>query len=777
MIAGSAGNIDGIAYGCAHGTFADVNRAVTRSASDVEKRNGSRAARPRFEILAAKLEPPADRPGTVVRTALLDHLAALPDVPLIGVVAPPGYGKTTLLAQWARRRGPSVAWLSCDDSDNDPAVLMRGLVSALGRAVPAVWTVFRSVTSSTAGVAAMSEIVSALGPVTGACMVIDHAESVTDVESRNVLAEFALNLPVGWQLAIASRHSLPLPTGRLRARGEIAEIGAGDLTMGSPEASALIAGASVTMPTAHVDDLVARTEGWPAGLYLAALSIQSGTPHRDAGFAQARDESYMTGYLRAELLDKASRAEVSFLIRTSMLDRMTGSLCDAVLRTTGSARVLDDLAGRNLLVIPLDRQHQWYRYHQILRHLLRSELRRREPELIRTLDVRASQWFHRHDMPEAAISHAQAADESDRVAALVLEVGPSVWATGRAGTILRWMEWLESRNAGKRYPAIAAHGALTLALLGRTEEAERWAAIAEQGDSSGTLADGSTVQSTLDFLRVNLCRDGVAAMRRDAQDSRAGLSPSSPHWVSMLSAEGVSYLIQDDPGRADPILANAYEDARRSGVLPLAGFILAERCLAATAQGRWPAAGTLADQALAVIEDGHLDDYWTSALVFACAASAAVHRGVLADAREQLARAARLRPLLTHVLPVVSVQALLQMARVYIALADAGGAKAVLRQAAAIRRQRPDLGNLWARVEELQVQVRDLSNTGDGVSSLTAAELRVVPLLSTHLSIAEIAQELHVSRDTVKSQLASIYRKLRVTGRAAVVKRAGELSL
>jgi LuxR family maltose regulon positive regulatory protein len=757
--------------------FDHVNQAVDRSDHPFPANTDLGAAVPKFGVLAAKLEPPADRPGTVARTALLDRLAGLQDIPLIGVVAPPGYGKTTLLAQWARQRGATSAWLSCDDSDNDPAVLLTGLAAAVSRVVPAVRTAFRRAAPFTMGVAVMSELVAALRSTTDVFVAIDHAETVTSAEARNVLAEFALNLPSGWQLAFASRHVLPLPMGRLRACGEILEIGPGDLAMNVTEASQLIAGAHVDVSAEQADHLLARTEGWPTGLYLAALSIRAGTLHRDAGFAEARDESFMADYLRAELLDKLSPGEVSFLTRTSVLERMSGPLCDATLNIAGSARVLDDLAGRNLLVIPLDRHKEWYRYHRILRGLLGAQLRRREPDMVATLNVRASQWLQNHGMPEAAISHAQAADDIDHVARLVLDAGPSVWASGRVETVLRWMEWLETRNAVKRYPAIAAHGALTLALLGRAEETERWSSVVEHGDSSGKLSDGSTVESIVAFLRANLCRDGVEAMRREARKSWSGLGPSSPHRATMLCTEGISYLLEDDPDQADVILANAYDDALRTGVWPLTALVLAERCLAAAGRGHWPAAGALAGQALAIVKDGHLEDYFTSAPVYACAAVTEVHQGLLADARNHLARAARLRPLLTYALPVVSVQTLLQMARAYIALADTGGAAAVLRQAATIRRRRPDLGNLWVQAGELQSQVRHLSGGDGGASSLTAAELRLLPLLSTHLSIAEIAQELHVSRDTVKSQLGSIYRKLRVTGRGAAVKRAEELGL
>lgn len=735
-------------------------------------------AGPAFELLSSKLEPPGHRRGTVVRAALIERIAALP-APLIAVVAPPGYGKSTFLAQWAKRRDSPAAWLSCDDGDNDPAVLLTYLTAALGRVVPAAWTAFQKLASSAIGLAVMPEFMAALRSIDhpSLAMVIDHADALTDPECRRVLAEFALGLPPGWQLAIGSRHVLPLPVGRLRARNEIVEVGPDDLAMDGAEASRLISEAHVPLGAAQVGELVHRTEGWPAGLYLAALSIRAGGSHRDAGFAETRTESYMTDYLRTQLLDRASPDEVSFLTRTSVLDRMSGPLCDATLDIAGSARVLEEFAARNLLAIPLDRHKEWYRYHFLFRSLLRAELERREPGMVPILNVRASQWLQRQDMPEAAIRYAQAAGDTDRVARLVLDAAQPVWASGRIETVLRWMEWLDARNAVEKYPAIAVHGALIQALLGRAAEADRWVVVAERGDASGMLADGSTAESVLAYLRAILCRDGIEAMRRDARDAWAGLGPSSPYRATMVYTEGISYLLEGDSGRADPVLANAFDDALKAGAAPLAALVLAERCAAAPEHGRWQEVEVLADQALALVEEGHLEEYWTSALVFAWAAQAALHRGDLAGTRRHLVRAARLRPLLTHALPVVSVQALLQMARVYLGLADSGGALAVLQQAEAIRRRRPDLGNLWEQADGLKSHLRRVSGASGGASSLTTAELRLLPLLSTHLSLGEIAQQLHVTRHTVKAQTASMYRKLGVSSRGAAIARVGELGM
>lgn len=730
-----------------------------------------------FALTESKFHPPGVRPGIVVRTALVERLAAA-RVPVITVAAPPGYGKTTLMSQWAKRIGSRAAWLSCDDGDNDPVVLLSALAVALNRIGPVDPAIFSALASSGADITMVPRLVSAVAsvqpPVT---VLLDHAEAVTNKQCLNTIAEFALRLPPGWQLGLASRTVIPLPAARLRAQGGILEITADDLAMGPREADSLLKGAGVEADEASVRDLLQRTEGWPAGLYIAALAIKSGGRKSDVGFTFTGDDVYMGDYLRSELLDRISAVEASFLIRTSVLDRMCGSLCNAILEETGSAAALEQMEARNLLVVPLDRHREWYRYHHLLRDLLRAELRRREPDLIQDLHFRAAAWFEANGMPQAAIDHAQAAGDYDRVARLILELQQPVWASGRVETVLRWMEWLRDIPSAEHYGAIAAHGSLIFALLGQPSEAERWAGAAERASPGGVLPDGSTMEATLAYLRAILCRKGVGEMRRDARIAWEGLSPASPYRATMLYTEGVSYLLEGDPAPAEPILARALDLATHSGSLPLAGVILAEQCGVAAERNDWPEVTTLAQRAATIVETGHFGDYWTSALVYAWASRAAAYGGDVARARFYLGRASRLRPLLTYALPVVSVQALLEMTRCYMTLADPGGAAAVLAQVHDILQQRPDLGVLPELAGQLQASLATVNARAVGASSLTAAELRLLPLLATHLSYQEIGEQLFVSKNTVKTQAYSAYRKLLVSSRSEAVVRTRELGL
>ena len=279
-------------------------------------------------------------------------------------------------------------------------------------------------------------------------------------------------------------------------------------------------------------------------------------------------------------------------------------------------------------------------------------------------------------------------------------------------------------------------------------------------------------------MQALLCRGGVAQMRRDAQLAMTGLSPASPYRATMLHSEGVSYLLDGDLDRADPLLAHAFDVATSAGAVPFLPVVLAERGIVAIMRDDWYHADALADEALAFVQDGSLDRYWTSALVYAFVARCAtMHRGDLQRAREHVARAARLRPLLSYALPVVSAQTLLELARCYIGLGDTGGTRAVLRQAQDIFQQRPGLGNLPTQAAALRTRLDNDSVPIQGASSLTTAELRLLPLLSTHLTLGEIGERLHVTRNTVKTQAIAIYRKFGVSSRRSAISRMHELGL
>ena len=255
------------------------------------------------------------------------------------------------------------------------------------------------------------------------------------------------------------------------------------------------------------------------------------------------------------------------------------------------------------------------------------------------------------------------------------------------------------------------------------------------------------------------------------------LPPLAKRYPKLLFNEGLAHVIDGDPAGAEPILVRAADAARAIGSVPVETMVLAVLSRIAADRHDWAEADALGDRALRLLDAGTFDEYWTSALVFGCGANLAIHAHRLPEARDLLARAARLRPLLTYALPVVSTMALIEMASAYIALADAAGALAVVRQVRGILRQRPELGLLGEQVDDLSRQVDATVAVLAGGSSLTAAELRLAPMLATRLTLQEIGDALYIARNTVKTQAIAIYRKLGVTSRRAAVDRLRELGV
>ena len=436
--------------------------------------------------------------------------------------------------------------------------------------------------------------------------------------------------------------------------------------------------------------------------------------------------------------------------------------------------MLESLAGSNLL-ISVDRRDQRYRYHQLLRELLLAELERREPELVPELHRRAAAFLEGDGLPELAVDHLQAAGDADEVARLVAALAFPAYAGGRVETARRWLRWFEDQGLVERYPRVAVLGAQMEALLGNPSSAERWAAAAERGQA--TAAPDRTLDASVALLRTFLCHDGMAGVRADADAARAGLAPDSPWLATALLMEGIGHLLDGQAELAEPILHRAGEVAGRPARPRRPRPPWPSRPSSSWNATSWQEAGRLAGRAVDVLRAGNLDDYAMAAFVHTVAARAALALSDPGKAREHLARAIRLRPLLTSAMPHRSVQTLLELARAYLALDDAAGARAVLRQAGEIIRQRPSLGVLPAQAAELAATLDRTGQGPAGATSLTAAELRLLPLLSTHLTLLEIGERLYLSRNTVKTQAVSIYRKLGVSSRSEAMQRVRELGL
>jgi LuxR family maltose regulon positive regulatory protein len=738
------------------------------------------AGGPVFDLLAAKLLRPQVRAETIRRSSLIDRLASDDGRPIVSVVAPAGYGKTTLLSQWAESNGHAFAWVSVDERDNDPKVLLSYVAEALDAIEPVGERVFEALASPVSSVpgSVVPRLVNAFSSMTvPVALVLDDVHLLHDSECRAALSVLADHVPAGSRLVLAGRTDPPLRVARLRAEGRLVEIGPGDLSLTSEEAASLLRAAEVVLGDADVAELHRRTEGWPVGLYLAALYLREGGSLPGAAASFGGDDRFVSEYVESEFLARISRSQRVFLTRTAVLERMSGPLCEAVLDQPGAAAALAELARSNLLLVPLDRRGQWYRYHHLFRDMLLADLERQEPDLIPALRRRAAEWSLRNGLAETALEYSMAAEDVAAAAGLVEKLWLPVDRLGRVTTVQGWFRWLEDRGEIDRHPILVVGAAWAHAYTGRPAEADRWADMADRWFYQRTTEAGDLpTEAWVSTLRANLCRRGVEQMRADADEAARKFTAANIAAPIATVLQGCARLLAGDLDGGDAFLRDAVEDN------VIAPYALAEalcwRSLVALARGEWSRAETTIEQAITALRKAGLEDIFVTSLICALQARVALRRGDVVSARRQLVHAQRLRHLLTYAMPHLAVQARIELTRVHLALADLNGARTLMREIDEVLKRRPDLGTLVGEVQTLRAQLsRRRGSDAPGASALTAAELRLLPLLSTHLTFAEIGAELFLSLSTVKTQAVSIYRKLDANTRTQAVVRARELGL
>jgi LuxR family maltose regulon positive regulatory protein len=731
-----------------------------------------------FDLAVAKLRRPLLRPGTVHRGALLGRLAGGASCPVVSVAAPAGYGKTTLLSQWAAASGRAFAWVSADEEDNDPRVLLTYIAEALDAIEPVDGRVFDALTSS--GSSVTGSVIPRLGAAfrsmtSPVVLVIDDMHVLHNVECRAAVSVLADHVPEGSHLALAGRTSPPLPVVRLRAEGKIAEIGPADLSLSLAEAEALLDATDLVLGEDDVKELHQRTEGWSAGLYLAALYLKEDGSPRSTVASFGGDDRFINDYMESEFLERISPRRRAFLTRTAVLDRMCGPLCEAVLDLPGSRATLADLARSGLLLVPLDPRGEWYRYHRLFREMLLAELHRQEPGLVPVLRRRAATWCLRNGLPEDALEYSIAAGDVEAAAGLVERLWLPACRQGRVATVRRWLRWLDERGAMEQHPMAAVLAALFAAVTGQPAEAERWADLVDrwQCDNPGQAAD-PVAAAWATLVRAMLCRGGVEQLRADADGARSMFAEQGIVAPEPALYQGIARILGGDLDGGAASLQDAAGVAEEAGAPETLAIALSERALLAIARHEWDLAEALAGQAGAILSRAEIEDL----LVCAVQARAALHRGDIQAARRELVRAQRLRPRLTYALPHLAVQARIELVQVHLALADVAGARTLMREIDEILRCRPGLGTLVGEAAALRAQLsRERGGGSPGASALTAAELRVLPLLATHMTATKIAAELFVSIHTIKSQQASLYRKLGTSTRSQTVARARQLGL
>ena len=726
-------------------------------------------------MLEAKLTRPSQRHGTVGRPRIVKEVRSNGDVRVATVTAPAGYGKTTLLAEWAEAETRPVAWVSIDDRDNDPVVLLRHLVVAVDRIEPLdrrLFTLLRAPTNATWQTTAKRAVRTVAACIKPYVLVLDNVDLLRTRESRQVVASLIDQVPPGSTVAVTGRVMPKLGVASIRERDDVRDIGVRELALTNREARLLLQAADADLSPVEVDELVDTSEGWPAALYLAALSFRDGATGPSRPTHVGGEDRYLADYLHAEHLSHLPRRDLLFLRRASILDALTGPLCDDVLQTEGSAHTLERLARANLLVALPTRG--WYRLHRLFRDVLSDDLAKEEPQLIPILHRRAADWHEARGDRESALDHADAAGDADRVASIVASVAFPVSCRGRAATLEHWLERFDAPQF-ERYPALAVHASRLHALRGHSWDAERWLAAAERGARS-RRRDGGALRPRISVVRALMCRDGPRRMLLDANAALLKLPRGNEWRPAALLMRGTAAMLLGDPDESASRFTEAAAAAASHGWAETRMIATSLRSLVANAVGDVALADELAGEARSLALEAGLGDYPTFSIALASCARASLRHGRWAEARELLADSEQLRAGLTEAVPWLAVAARIELARCYVTLRDVDEAQSLLDEIEAILDLRPDLGVLtrWART--LAGEIEKLATVEEHARlGLTPAELRLLPLLATHLSFREIAEQLTVSRNTVKTQAISIYRKLGVTGRSDAIAAAARL--
>jgi len=495
-------------------------------------------------LLATKLHVPWPQPGFVPRRRLVEALGEGLARGRVLVCAPAGFGKTVLLADWARGGGRPVAWLGLDGGDSDPARFWRYAVAALDRARPGLAERVGPLPSGSFEglvMALINELAADPGP-DEVLLVLDDYHLVDSGPVHESVAFLLENLPSGLRVVVSGRADPPLPLARLRARGQLAELRAADLRFTPEEAAALLGEtAGPDLPGTAVAALVARTEGWAAGLQLAGLSLRGHADPAGVVAAFSGSHRFVLDYLADEVLDGQPGQVREFLLDTSVLERLTGELCDAVTGRAGSQVMLADIERAGLFLVPLDEVRGWWRYHHLFADLLRARLQAEQPGRVQALHRAAAAWCEEHDLADDAVRHALAAGDPAWAARLVERHVETLLGRSEGETLRRWLAALpaESVRARPRLCLAQAYGAAqgfqVEALEALLDDAER--AFAVSGDEPYEDPAGrpvsvlANVPAGIAFLRASLARLRGDAARAAGYNRQALAQLGEDDWL------------------------------------------------------------------------------------------------------------------------------------------------------------------------------------------------------------------------------------------------------
>jgi LuxR family transcriptional regulator, maltose regulon positive regulatory protein len=740
---------------------------ASRSSADD---SGTRQLAP--HVIESRLQPPRPHLELVFRDRLLQHLSAA-TASLIVVSAPGGSGKTVALSQWAESDHRPLAWLQADEADNDPLVFLHYLTAALGSVADidpmvSAWLQLAPPPVATRIVPALAAAVRDAAPFV---LVVDDAHLVANDACWRVLGMLLDQLPPRAQLCLSSRTSPPLPLARVRASGRLLELGPRELAFSSQETHELLRLHGVARDAETVAQLGRETEGWAAGLYLAALAgARMPAAEWLAGIhGHHRD---IARYLASEVLEQQPPDVAEFLLQTSILERLSPNLCCAVTGNEKAGDTLRAVARDNLFVTALDDADEWFRYHHLFAEFLQAVLLRGDEDGAAALHRRAAAWFEAHDAPEEAVRHWLAGGDAGRAGAIVCRAHMDFMRCACYETTRRWLEMFTDEQ-------ILADKALTLAagwigpMAGGCPRGRRWTAAAMRANvGDETWPDAPVPLRAMQAgLVAALAPEGVTQMRENAEVA-VSLSRGAPasERAAVVTQLGVAHWLGGDSVAALRLLREGEEEGAVGNILAqvsAAGY----QALILADEGRWDEARTRAAVGLDRVEEAGLS--WGVPTYPALLAhvrlrahdddSAMVEQIAEIGQILEQGNAATFMALLGEVI----------VGEILVEQGDLAEATRWMRAGFAHLASMPDAGILRPRL----LRLRDRLERRQLLEPLSPAERRVLDLLPTELTLKKIASRLYVSLETVRTHVRDIYRKLDAHSRGEAVERAREIGL
>ena len=691
-----------------------------------------------------------------------------------------GYGKTTLVRSWCVERPEAVIWLTLDSVDDDPMRLWTHLATAVERLGEGfgrralMCLAVRGATVETAVDELMNGLVAYGRRVS---IVLDDLHAVRSESSVGSIAYALERLPANVRLLASTRSDPAIGLGRLRARRVLTEVRAHELAFTVDETRELVVREGIGLSNESVELLVDRTEGWPAGLYLAALWLRD-LRDPDGGVRDFAGSARQVGeYLGDEVLTALAPEIRDFLVRTSVLPRFTPELCDAVLGREDSAAVLAELARSNMFLVSLDARGEWYRYHHLFGEFLQLELGR---EAARELRRRAAGWCRGHGLAEDAIEFAAAAGDAEMVAEVLIERHLEFIWGGRLGQFLGWVRWLPAELLVE-HPVLPGAGAVAAALLSAPEvEVHRLLAVAERARRERPELWLPYLEAGVEAARSQIIEGGDvgAAVEHARRAVAAAQEGADVLTVSALGCLAQALFFAGELDETRRVAVQTVERPDAPGVPDAYVGSLGLLALVDAEQGRTESAEAWARQALGFARQHFQADSYVASpahlgLALACAATGRLDEGEREALRgEHLRRSPQ--PTVGH------AHALLVLAQVRLARARLARAEGDLERAKRAIAGFPDPGRLPAIAATIERNL-DAARANAGGRALveepTPAELAVLRGLAAGLSRREVGAQLYISLNTVKTHTRELYRKLGATSHTEAVARAEALGL